>query len=209
MYGFAYMARGLALLAFVTVGCSKETELAEGSPDDDAKAEPRFEVIDYDAGQDRVLGRVVTAPGPRPLPGTGLTITETEPNSSMEAANQMKLGDDFFSNISFLEDSDYVRFTLTQRTQLSIHMVLKTLSTGFLVLYSSSGAFLAHGSSDDHGTPSPHIEITLEAGTYFIQAGTYNSESSGKQIVQLRQLGDLPPAPITHASAISRSSTAR
>lgn len=124
-----------------------------------------------------------------PAPGTDDLVLESEPNSSMETANQMNLGDDYISDYSSVDDEDYVRFTLAQQTRIRIRALFQTLHSS-VVLYSSSGAMLASDYSSNGDRP-PLIDITLEAGTYFIRVADFES-FSGRQTLELRQLGNLP-----------------
>jgi hypothetical protein len=159
-----------------------------------------FEVIDYDVAENWVLGRAVTLWSHEPLPGTGVTVAETERNDSISTANSMNIGDDYLSNITQSGDRDYVRFTLTERKRVSIRTVLETLTDSMLTLYSSSGQHLA---SNDNvgGDLSSHILVTLDPGTYYIQAESRDFYSRGRQLVQLRQFSPRPPSPITYTYA--------
>ncbi|HYO56262.1 PKD domain-containing protein [Archangium sp.] len=155
-----------------------------------------YRVTSYDAAQGWIMAQAIPSNQVQVLPGTDVTVVETEPNGTLDTANSMLLGDDYSSTISPTRDSDYVRFTLSQRTRIQVSTVLQTLGDSYLYLYGSNGALLA---SDDDSGPglASLIQITLDAGTYFIRAAAYSSYT-GQQIVQLRQMGIPPPGPITH-----------
>ncbi len=155
-----------------------------------------FEVISYDIQQSWVIGRAISSGGTQTEPGTGIVVAETEPNDSIPTANRMDVGDDYSSNISASGQSDYVGFTLTSRTRLSIRTVLNGLSDSYLYLYNSAGQLLAQDDDGGGGTSS-FIGTTLDAGTYFIRAAGFGS-STGRQTVQLRRISNMPPGPITH-----------
>jgi len=155
-----------------------------------------FEVISYDIQQAWVIGRAISSGGTQTLPGTGVTVTETEPNDTIATANRMDMGDDYVSTIATSGEGDYVRFALSARTRISIRTVLQGLSDSYLYLYSSTGQLLAQDDDGGGGTAS-FIGTTLDAGTYYIRAAAYGS-STGRQTVQLRQVSTMPPGPITH-----------
>jgi len=155
-----------------------------------------YRVTSYDAAQGWLKAEAITSTQLQELPGTGVTVVEAEPNDTLDTTNSMQLGDDYSSNISLAFDSDHVRFTLPQRTSIQIGTVLQTLGDSFLYLYDGNGAYLT---SDDDSGPglASLIQITLEAGTYYIGAAAFGS-GSGQQLVQLRQMGIPPSGLITH-----------
>ncbi|WP_224367556.1 PKD domain-containing protein [Hyalangium versicolor] len=157
-----------------------------------------YEVTGYDATKGWFLARAVNIYNDQPSPGTGSSVSESEPNSSIATANHMNLGDDFLSTMSGYEDSDFVSFTLTQRTKVRIRSVLVTMPEGHLSLWSSSGEMLSSSYSGSSSTP-PTLTTTLEPGTYFIRVGTwYYYSSGGTQRVELRQFDTHAPEPLTH-----------
>jgi choice-of-anchor A domain-containing protein len=155
-----------------------------------------YEVISYDISQGWVIGRAISNGGTQTLPGTGVTVSETEPNNSIAAANSMNLGDDYDSNIATAGESDYVGFNVAQRTRVSIRTVLNGLVDSYLYLYNSAGQQLA-ANDDGGGGTSSLITIVLEPGRYYIRAAAYISYT-GRQTVQLRQVTNVPPGPLTH-----------
>jgi choice-of-anchor A domain-containing protein len=155
-----------------------------------------FEVISYDRQQGWVIGRAISSGGTQTLPGTGIAVAESEPNDTIATADRMDLGDDYLSTIASSGEGDYVGFTLSARTRISIRTVLQGLSDSYLYLYNSAGTLLASDDDGGGGTAS-YIGTTLEAGTYYIRAAAFGS-STGRQTVQLRQVSNMPPGPITH-----------
>jgi choice-of-anchor A domain-containing protein len=155
-----------------------------------------FEVISYDSQQGWVIGRAISNGGTQTLPGTGVTVIETEPNNTIADANRMDLGDDYLSTISSAGESDYVVFSLDARTRLSIRTVLQGLTDSYLYLYGADGTLLAQDDDGGGGTAS-YIGTTLDAGTYYIRAAGFR-QSTGRQTVQLRGVTSVPPGPITH-----------
>lgn len=182
MHDFAPRARLFALLlTLFTLSCyGLDAEQLEPASGEQASAQPEAKAL----SEAPVLED--EAAGPQPLPGTDVLVLESEPNSSMETANQMNLGDDYVSDYSSVDDEDYVHFTLAQQTQIRIRALFQAQHSS-VVLYSSSGAVLASDYSSDGDRP-PLIDITLEAGTYFIRVGDFES-FSGRQTLELRQLG--------------------
>jgi choice-of-anchor A domain-containing protein len=158
-----------------------------------------YEVISYDIAQSWVIGRAISRGGTQTLPGTGVAVAESEPNDTLATADRMNLGDDYLSTISSGGEGDYVAFTLSQRVRLSIRTVLNGLSDSYLYLYNSSGTLLASDDDGGGGTAS-YIGTTLEAGTYYIRAAAFG-QATGRQTVQLRQVTNMPPGPITHTYA--------
>jgi len=159
----------------------------------------RYEVISYDAAQGWLRARAINSGQPQKLPGTGITVAETEPNDTRGTANVMQVGDDYSSTIGTASESDYVRFTLSQSTRLELRTVLQTLSDSYLYLYDGAGGLLA--SDDDSGGGfSSLISITLGAGTYYIRAAAFGS-ATGRQTVQLRQVVTPPAGPLTRTYA--------
>jgi choice-of-anchor A domain-containing protein len=158
----------------------------------------RYEVISYDIQQNWVIGRAISVGGTRTLPGTGVTAPEQEPNDSISSANFMNLGDDYASNIAIEGDSDFVGFTLAQRTRVSIRTVLNGLDDSRLYLYNSTGQELIDDDDSSDGFASL-INTTLDAGTYYIRA-TGHASYIGQQTVQLRQSASMPTptSPFTH-----------
>jgi PKD repeat protein len=156
----------------------------------------RYRVTSYDAAQGWLRAEAVTSNQSQALPGTGVTVVETEPNGTIATANSMQLGDDYSSNISTSSESDYVRFTLSEPTRIQVSTVLQTMRDSYLYLYSSSGTLLA---ADDDSGPglASLIQATLAAGTYYIRAAGFSS-NTGQQLVQLRQMGVPPIGPITY-----------
>ena len=155
-----------------------------------------YEVISYDIAQSWVIGRAISNGGTQTLPGTGISVAESEPNDTLATADRMDLGDDYLSTVSSPGEGDYVAFTLSQRVRLSIRTVLNGLSDSYLYLYNSSGTLLASDDDGGGGTAS-YIGTTLEAGTYYIRAAAFG-QATGRQTVQLRQVANMPPGPITH-----------
>jgi choice-of-anchor A domain-containing protein len=155
-----------------------------------------YEVISYDIPQGWVIGRAISNGGTQTLPGTGNTVTESEPNDSIATADSMVLGDDYASNIASSGEGDYVRFDLTQSTRVSIRTVLNGLVDSYLYLYNSSGQLLA-ADDDGGGGTSSLITTTLSPGAYYIRAAGYSSYT-GRQTVQLRAIGTMSAGPITH-----------
>jgi PKD repeat protein len=188
---------GLAVTGDLFEESDTQARLCFGYLDDDCLTPLTYEVIDYNAEEGWLLGRAVTPPGPQPLPGTGVTVMETEPNASIDTANVMNQGDDYIGNLSLLWDEDYVGFTLTEQTPISIRTVLEGLPDAWVTLLSSSGEELA----SNHGggwPPGPQdIQITLEAGTYYLQLRG-PEYFSGRATLELRELGNRPASPITH-----------
>jgi PKD repeat protein len=156
-----------------------------------------YQVTSHDVAQGWVIARAITPSQPQRLPGTGVLVTETEPNNSISSANTMRLGDDYFSNISTSGESDYVRFTLAQRKRVEIRTSLVSMPDSYLYLYNSAGSLLA-SDDDSGGGLTSLITITLDAGTYYIRAAGYSSRT-GTQYVQLREIGTAPAGPITRA----------
>jgi PKD repeat protein len=154
-----------------------------------------YRVTSYDAAQGWVMAEAVSN-AYQELPGTGVTVVETEPNSTFATANSMQLGDDYSSNISSPHEWDYVRFTLSQQTRIQISTVLQTLRNSTLSLYRSNGNLLM---SDDDSGPglASLIQTTLDAGTYYISAQGFAS-NTGQQLIQLRQMGPPSTEPITY-----------
>ncbi|HEX8701393.1 MAG TPA: choice-of-anchor A family protein [Myxococcaceae bacterium] len=155
-----------------------------------------FEVISYDIDQSWVIGRAISSGGTQTEPGTGVTVTESEPNDTIATADRMNVGDDFISTIASGGEGDYVGFTLGARTRLSIRTVLNGLSDSYLYLYNSSGQLLAQDDDGGGGTSS-FIGTTLDAGTYYIRAAGFG-QSTGRQTVQLRRISNMPAGSITH-----------
>ncbi|MDY7230634.1 PKD domain-containing protein [Hyalangium rubrum] len=158
-----------------------------------------YEVTRHSVEEDWVIARAITSNQPQRQPGTGVTVLETEPNNTLATANLMQLGDDYFSNIGLSGESDYVRFSLSQRTSLELRTSLVTLRDSYLYLYDSTGLLLA-ADDDGGGGLNSLITITLDAGTYYIRAAGFSS-NTGQQYVQLRVIAALPPRPITHTYA--------
>ena len=154
-----------------------------------------YQVTSHNVAQGWVIARAVTSSQPQKMPGTGVTVTETEPNNSITSANTMQLGDDYLSDISSSGESDYVRFTLSQRTGVEMRTSLVTMGDSYLYLYNSTGTMLAYN-DDGGGGLTSLITITLDAGTYYIRAAGFGS-STGRQYVQLREMRTAPPGPIT------------
>ena len=74
-----------------------------------------YEVTSYDAQQGWLSARAVTSSAPQVLPGTGVTVEETEPNDTLATAISMQLGDDYSGTIGASGGTDYVSFTLQPR----------------------------------------------------------------------------------------------
>jgi PKD repeat protein len=159
----------------------------------------RYEVLSYDAAQGWLRARAINSGQPQKLPGTGITVVETEPNDTHGTANLMQVGDDYFSTIGTASESDYVRFTLSQSTRLELRTVLQTLSDSYLYLYDGAGGLLA-SDDDSGGGYSSLISTTLGAGTYYIRAAAFGS-ATGRQTVQLRQVVTPPAGPLTRTYA--------
>ncbi len=155
-----------------------------------------YEVLSYSAEEDWVVARAITPSEPHPLPGTGVTVTEAEPNDGLDTHDTIQLGDDYSSTIDPPYDLDYVRFTLTQRTAIELRTILQTLGDSYLYLYDSNGVMLA-ANDDGGGWLSSLIQITLEPGTYYAVAAAYSS-GTGQQLVQLRELAAPAPGLIHH-----------
>ncbi|HLL03553.1 MAG TPA: PKD domain-containing protein [Myxococcaceae bacterium] len=156
----------------------------------------RYEVTGYDAEQGWLSARALNSDAPQPLPGTGNTVVETEPNDSFGTANPVQVGDDYSSNIEVSSGVDYARFTLTEPAHIELRTVLVTMWDSYLYLYDGDGQYL--DSDDDSGEGyASFISIPLGAGTYYVGARGYGS-STGQQLVQIRQLGVPPTGPITH-----------
>ncbi|HLL02762.1 MAG TPA: PPC domain-containing protein [Myxococcaceae bacterium] len=191
MHDFPPRARLFALLlTLFTLSCyGLDAEQFESAPGEQASAQSEAKALSE--------APILESPaGAQPLPGTDVLVLESEPNSSMETANQMNLGDDYVSDYSSVDDEDYVRFTLAQQTQIRIRALFQTQHSS-VVLYSSSGAMLASDYSSNGDRP-PLIDITLEAGTYFIRVGDFES-FAGRQTLELRQLG----TPRLHRMAVA------
>jgi PKD repeat protein len=154
-----------------------------------------YQVTSYDAQQGWVIAKAVGTSQPQKMPGTGVLVVETEPNNTIASANSMQLGDDYFSHISSSGETDFVRFTLSQRTRVELRTSLLTLGDSYLYLYNSAGTLLA-SDDDGGGGLTSLITITLDAGTYYIGARGFGS-STGQQYVQLRELRIPAPGPIT------------
>jgi len=192
MHDFAPRARLFALLlTLFTLSCyGLDAEQLEPAPGEQASAQPEAKALSE--------APILESPaGTQPLPGTDVLVLESEPNSSMETANQMNLGDDYVSDYSSVDDEDYVRFTLDQQTRIRIRALFQAQHSS-VVLYSSSGALIASDYSSNGDRP-PLIDITLEAGTYFIRVGDFES-FSGRQTLELRQLGTLQPQRVAVAA---------
>ena len=156
----------------------------------------RYEVTSYDAEQGWLVARALHSSAPQPLPGTGNTVVETEPNDSFDTANPVQVGDDYSSTLEVSYGVDYARFTLTEPARIELRTVLVTMGDSYLYLYDGNGRYLAADDDSGEGLAS-FISIQLAAGTYYVGAKGYGA-STGQQLVQLRQLGVPPIGPITH-----------
>ncbi|WP_163992383.1 PKD domain-containing protein [Pyxidicoccus caerfyrddinensis] len=155
-----------------------------------------YEVTDYDAEEGWVTARAFAPSEPQVLPGTGVTVTESEPNNGIDTTDSLQLGDDYSSNISVPYERDYVRFTLTERTRIEVRTVLQGLRDSYLYLFDANGVHLA-SDDDSGGGLASRISITLDAGTYYVAASAFGA-GTGQQFVQFRRVAIPPPGPITH-----------
>lgn len=152
-----------------------------------------YEAIDHNLDEGWVVARALLAPGERPLPGTGVTVPDIEPNNSLDTALPMNVGDDATSELTSWQEPDTFRFTLEAPKKIRVHLVADTLPQAGVVLLSSSGQEL--GSSGAYTWQ--YIELTLQPGTYYLQ--TYAGMGySGRLTLQLREVGARPAEPITH-----------
>lgn len=152
-----------------------------------------YEAIDHNLDEGWVMARAILPPGERPLPGTGVTVPDIEPNNSLDTALPMNMGDDATSELTSWQEPDTFRFTLEAPKKIRVRLVTDSLPQADVVLLSSSGQQL--GSSGASAWQS--IELTLQPGTYYLR--TYAGMGySGQLTVQLRELGPRPAEPITH-----------
>jgi PKD repeat protein len=185
---------GLAITGDIFQDTAGYTSLCFG--DGDCAYTLRYEVTGYDAEQGWLKARAINTGEVQPLPGTGNTEVETEPNDSFETANPMLVGDDYSSDIEEPYGVDYASFTLAEPAHIELRTILQTMGDSYLYLYDGDGGYLASDDDSGEGLAS-FISIELPAGTYYVGAAGYGG-NTGQQIVQLRQLGIPPLGPIVH-----------
>ncbi|MDH3718564.1 MAG: GEVED domain-containing protein, partial [Planctomycetota bacterium] len=126
-----------------------------------------------------------------PLPGTGNTVAETEPNDSTPQANAINIGDDFAGDINPTGDSDFVSFAAAAGQAIVATTVLNTLGDSTLTLFDTDGT--TQLDVDDDGGPglASQIQFTLQAaGTYFIAVEGLGS-NLGTYTLELREVETL------------------
>jgi hypothetical protein len=155
-----------------------------------------YEVTGYDAEAGWVLARAINPGEPQTQPGSGVLVTESEPNNGIYTQDSLQLGDDYASDISVPLDLDYARFTLTRTTHVEVRTVPQGLWDPYLYLFDAQGTVIASDDDSGEGLASL-ITITLDAGTYYLGAAAF-SGLTGTQRVQLRERVISPPGPITH-----------
>ena len=115
-----------------------------------------FEAIDHNLEEGWVMARVVLPPGERPLPGTGVTVPDLEPNNSTATAVPMNVGDDATCELTSWQEPDIFRFTLDAPKQIRVRLVADTLPEASVALLSSSGEELANGNMYPWGSIRAH-----------------------------------------------------
>ena len=122
-----------------------------------------------------------------PLPGTGVTVAESEPNDTSGTADTIALGDDYTGEITPSNESDFVGFSAAGGEAIIASTVLGTLPDSTLRLLGPDGVTqLAF--NDDFASLASLIAFTLPAvaGTYFLQVQSFAGSSSGTYTLSLR-----------------------
>lgn len=155
----------------------------------------RYEVLTYDVAQNWVLARAVQGGGATALPGTGVTVNESEPNDAIAGANSAALGDDFWGSTSGCGPTDFVRFTVPTAQTISLTIVPQGLGDSLLWLFNAGGTQLAF--NDDFFGLASHIEQAVAPGTYYAAIGGYSCQSGGYTL-QIRGTTVVAPGAISH-----------
>ncbi len=154
--------------------------------DIDSNAGPCHSHFEGDFGGLEVLaldGSVVS----QPLPGTGVTIAETEPNGTAPTSDTMAIGDDYTGVISPSNESDFVAFGASGGESIIAETVLTGLSDSTLQLLDQDGVTQLAFNDDFNGLAS-RIQFTLPpgSGTYFLAVRSFAGSSSGSYTLSLR-----------------------
>ncbi len=121
---------------------------------------------------------------------TGTVVEGPDAGSGTITAYSMSVGDDFQGSLTGTVDRDSVAVTLAAGERITISMSGDTsggnaLDDPYLRLRDSSGNLLME--SDDHIGSDSFIAFQAEtAGTYYIQAGSFNDASLGDYAIEVR-----------------------
>ena len=128
-------------------------------------------------------------------PWSGVTISEQEPNDTAGTANLVGLSDNYVGTISTGSEYDFVAFTVNANDG----MIFETISGGGTLSDTTLSLMDANGTTelvyDDDGGQGLYSKIDYffpVAGTYYIKAGSYSS-NTGSYLLQVRLMSE--PAP--------------
>jgi hypothetical protein len=100
----------------------------------------------------------------------------------------------------------YYTFTLSDTRTVTIDLTSAIDTYLFLLSGSGSGGSVIASNDDYNGSSNSHIQTTLNAGTYTIEATTYTSGQTGSFSLSLQSPASAPPAPSNlSTSAVSSS----
>ena len=155
-----------------------------------------IEATTYDEGQTGSftltisgLGATAPPPGPTPSDPCGETLLGDGTVSGRWAAGCQ-------SEVSGRGYARYYGFTLAQESEVTITLESQDADT-YLYLRqreARSGGFL-YQNDDDGGTTKSRIQETLAAGTYTIEATTYDEGQTGSFTLTISGLGTTTPSP--------------
>ena len=133
--------------------------------------------------QNHGLDVFMTAPGDSTtLPGTGVTVNESEVNDDFFNANAVLVGDDASGSIDNLgADEDYYSLSVTAGDLISFETIdVAGLGDTQLSLFGSDGVTLLEFDDDDGPGLLSLINYSFTAsGTYYIMVGSFGANTGG------------------------------
>ena len=126
------------------------------------------------------------------LPGTGVTVSESEPNDTATPTDSMALGDDYAGDIADADpdDMDFVSFFASAGTVIDARTVLGTLDDSILSLFDTDGTTLLDSNDDCEDLESCIENFTIPAdGTCFLMVEGFSGSDMGTYTLQLREFG--------------------
>ncbi len=123
------------------------------------------------------------------VPGTGVTVAETEDNDHVGVADPLHLGDNAAGAIAPGGESDFYRFFARAGTTIRAETFPGTVFDLMLTLYDSDGTTVLQCDDDDGPGAAALIESFIAAdGTYFIEVKAFLISQTGTYTLQLRQV---------------------